>query len=173
MRNLGFVSSGMDAGVPRIAPKFEIRVAGIGAPPYVPARLELQSKGTVASEAPFDLTWSVVRPERSRPVHKESRMDITEINVTLHSGGKLRAFVEITIDGWLAVHGIKVIEGTNRTFVAMPTRENGGRQVDICHPTNQESRRKFEEIILAKYYEELHRNNGDQPPGMNGYGPHP
>ena len=98
-------------------------------------------------------------------------MEITEIRVTLHSGGKLRAFVEITIDGWLAVHGIKVIQGTNRTFVAMPARENGDRQVDICHPTNQESRVWMEQIILAEYEAVLRRHNGHNPPGLNGSSP--
>lgn len=100
-------------------------------------------------------------------------MEITEIRVTLHSGGKLRAFVEITIDGWLAVHGIKVIEGTNRIFVAMPTRENGGRQVDICHPINQDSRIWMEQIILAAFYDELRRQNGHYPPGSDGPSPMP
>ena len=105
-------------------------------------------------------------------MHKESSMEVTNINVILHFGGKLRAFVEVTIDDWLAIHGIKVIQGTNRTFVAMPSRQNGARQVDICHPTNQESRRWLEDIILDAYEKELRKHGGDQP-GMNGTYPIP
>lgn len=87
-------------------------------------------------------------------------MEITDVRISLHSGGKLRAFVEIIINGQFVVHGIKVIEGTHRRFVAMPTRENGDRQVDVCHPTDRETREWLEAIVLTAYEAELHKGNG-------------
>ena len=55
-------------------------------------------------------------------------MNITDIRIRrLLTEGRLRAVVSITLDNELAVHDIKVIEGPERLFVAMPSRreENG------------------------------------------------
>ncbi len=81
-------------------------------------------------------------------------MTITEVKIRkTYSGGRLRALVSITIDHELAIHDIKVIEGSQRLFVAMPSRkeENGFR--DIVHPINPETRVKLEELILSVYRE--------------------
>jgi len=51
-------------------------------------------------------------------------MDITEVRVKLlgNRGDRLRAFCWIMIGGEFVVRDIKVIEGTNGYFVAMPSR---------------------------------------------------
>ena len=52
----------------------------------------------------------------------------------------------------LAVHDIKVVQGDERLFVAMPSRkdENGVFR-DIVHPIAASSRKIFEETILEAY----------------------
>lgn len=52
-------------------------------------------------------------------------MKITEIRIKLVPGkrDKLRAFASITIDGALVIRDIKIIEGGERLFVAMPSRK--------------------------------------------------
>ena len=55
-------------------------------------------------------------------------MNITDIRIRkIYEDARLKALVSVTIDGDLAVHDIKVIEGPERLFVAMPSRkdENG------------------------------------------------
>ena len=50
-------------------------------------------------------------------------MQITDIKIRrTYQDTRLRALVSLTIDGELAVHDIKVIEGPERLFVAMPSR---------------------------------------------------
>ena len=68
----------------------------------------------------------------------------------------MRAFVSITIDNEFAVHDIKVIEGENGLFIAMPSRKSSdGEFRDIAHPINAETRARLQEIILAEYDKEM------------------
>jgi DNA-binding cell septation regulator SpoVG len=51
-------------------------------------------------------------------------MDITDIRVKKVMGeGKLKAYVSVTFDDCFVVHNMKVIDGKNGVFVAMPSRK--------------------------------------------------
>jgi stage V sporulation protein G len=84
-------------------------------------------------------------------------MNITDIRVRrLMQEGRLRAVVSITVDDELAVHDIKVIEGPQRLFVAMPSRrEENGTFRDIIHPITAQSRQHLENAVLEAYHREL------------------
>ena len=52
-------------------------------------------------------------------------MTITEVKIRrLCQKERLRAIASITIDGELAIHEIKVIQGQERLFAAMPSKRN-------------------------------------------------
>lgn len=84
-------------------------------------------------------------------------MNITDIRIRrLLTEGRLRAVVSITLDNELAVHDIKVIEGPERLFVAMPSRrEENGTFRDVVHPISPEARNMMESSILEAYKREL------------------
>lgn len=89
-------------------------------------------------------------------------MNITDIRIRkLYTDARLKALVSVTIDHDLAVHDIKVIEGPERLFVAMPSRkdENGVFR-DITHPITPEARRTLEDAILQSYRECLEQQSG-------------
>lgn len=74
-------------------------------------------------------------------------MNITDIRIRkTYTENRLRALVSITVDYDLAVHDIKVIEGPERLFVAMPSRkdENGSFR-DIAHPITPQARKQLED----------------------------
>jgi stage V sporulation protein G len=52
-------------------------------------------------------------------------VEITEVRVSLREGGnkKLKAYATVTFDDCFVVRNIKVIEGSNGLFVAMPARK--------------------------------------------------
>ena len=84
-------------------------------------------------------------------------MNITDVKIRrIMSEGRLRAVVSVTLDNMLAVHDIKVVQGDERLFVAMPSRkdENGVFR-DIVHPISPSSRKLFEETILDAYERQL------------------
>jgi len=79
-------------------------------------------------------------------------MEITEINVTLRTEDKLKAFVNVTFDNQFVVRGMKVIKGANSFFVSMPSRKMpDGSFRDIAHPINNEFREFIENAILKEY----------------------
>ncbi|MBE6915156.1 MAG: septation regulator SpoVG [Ruminococcaceae bacterium] len=80
-------------------------------------------------------------------------MTITNVKIRrLMESGKLRAIVSVTFDDELAVHDIKVIEGQERLFLAMPARTlPNGDFADIAHPTSSELRRKIETAVIEEY----------------------
>ena len=83
-------------------------------------------------------------------------MKITSVNIRKvdKEDTNLRAFANITIDDSLAVKDLRIIDGNNGLFVAMPSRKNKeGVYRDIVHPINQEVRDMFEEEILKAYNE--------------------
>jgi stage V sporulation protein G len=80
-------------------------------------------------------------------------LNITDIRIRrTYQEGRLRALVSITLDDDFAVHDVKVIEGPQRLFVAMPSRkdENGAFR-DIVHPISAQAREILEGAVLDAY----------------------
>jgi stage V sporulation protein G len=84
-------------------------------------------------------------------------MEITSITIRkMGNEGKMKAIVSVTFDNAFVVHDIKVIEGTNGYFIAMPSRKTqDGEFKDIVHPINSEFREKLSGEVLKKYREAL------------------
>ena len=80
-------------------------------------------------------------------------MLITDVKIRkTFSEGKLKAIVSVTIDNSLAIHDIRIIQGTDRLFATMPSRKDeNGIYRDIVHPIDVSTRDDFERIILAAY----------------------
>ena len=80
-------------------------------------------------------------------------MEVTDIKIRrVVTEGRLRAVVSITIDSMLAVHDIKIVQGDERLFVAMPSRKDeNGIFRDIVHPISVSSRNAIESEILDAY----------------------
>ncbi len=82
-------------------------------------------------------------------------MNITQVKVSkTQESGRMKAVASVTFDNEIAVHDIKVIDGPERLFLAMPSRKAAdGTYRDIVHPINAEARAVLEQAILEKYRE--------------------
>lgn len=80
-------------------------------------------------------------------------MQITDVRVRkIAAEGKMKAIVSVTFDNEFVVHDIKVIEGQNGLFIAMPSRKTpDGEFKDIAHPINTQTREKIQKSILDEY----------------------
>ena len=80
-------------------------------------------------------------------------MEITDVRVRkIAAEGKMKAIVSVTFDNEFVVHDIKVIEGQNGLFIAMPSRKTpDGEFKDIAHPINTQTREKIQKYILDEY----------------------
>ncbi len=80
-------------------------------------------------------------------------MEITEVRAKRIDGdNRLVGIAAITIDNCFVVHELRIIEGKNGLFVAMPSRKMpNGDYKDVAHPINSETRAMIEKAVLDTY----------------------
>ena len=90
-------------------------------------------------------------------------MNITEVRIRqVDNEGKLRAVASVTFDNQFVVHDIKIIDGINGTFVAMPSRKmSEGDFRDIAHPIVQEMRDRLKKAVMNAYAREMRKTISD------------
>lgn len=88
-------------------------------------------------------------------------MTITDVRVRkMESEGKMKAIVSVTFDDEFVVHDIKVIQGNNGLFVAMPSRKgNDGEYRDVAHPINAGMRQTIHDKIIEAYEKACEEND--------------
>jgi len=88
-------------------------------------------------------------------------MEVTEVRVFPVHEERLKAYVAITFDHCFVVRDLKVIDGNNGLFVAMPSKKRkDGTYRDTAHPLNSQTRQMIESVVLAEYDKEI-RKAGD------------
>ena len=82
-------------------------------------------------------------------------MEITKVEIRpMRNEGNLKAFCSVVFDDVFIVHSVKIIQGKEDLFVAMPSQEDkNGEFRDTAHPIDNSFRLKIEEIVLEKYRE--------------------
>ncbi len=81
-------------------------------------------------------------------------MNISEVRVRLvkKDEGKLKGVASITIDNCFVVHDVKILEGNDDFFIAMPSKKTpDGEYKDIVHPINTETREMIKKAVLAEF----------------------
>ena len=87
-------------------------------------------------------------------------MEITSVSVKKieKEDSRMKGIATVILDDQFAVHDIRIIEGDNGLFTAMPSRKTAtGGYRDVAHPINPEARDMIEKAILDAYNKE-----GDQ-----------
>lgn len=84
-------------------------------------------------------------------------MKVTDVRIRrLNQEGKMRAIVSVTLNDQFVVHDVRVIEGTNGYFVAMPSKRIPTASLKISpipsipRPGRRSSRR-FWKLILKSW----------------------
>lgn len=91
-------------------------------------------------------------------------MEITEVRVFPVNEERLKAFATITFDNCFVVRDLKIINGNNGLFVAMPSKKRkDGQFKDIAHPLNNDCRDMIEGKVLGEYTK-LMKERGETPP---------
>ena len=89
-------------------------------------------------------------------------MKINDIRIRLinKSESKLKAVASIVIDDCFVIHDIKVLEGNQGNFVAMPSRKTpDGQYNDVAHPLNTPTREALNKAVLEEYEKVLKEGN--------------
>ena len=91
-------------------------------------------------------------------MYEAVKMKISDVRVRLvkKDDSKLKAVASITIDDCFVIHDIKIIDGSDGYFVAMPSRKTSdGEYKDIAHPINSETRQTVIDAVLEAFKLEL------------------
>ena len=76
---------------------------------------------------------------------------------------RMKGIASVLIDDCFAVHDIRIIEGDNGLFIAMPSRQTStGGYRDIAHPINQAAREMIQTAVLNEYYNALENEDSDE-----------
>ena len=80
-------------------------------------------------------------------------MKITDVRLKKVDGhNRLKAIASVTIDDCFVIHELRIIEGDNGLFIAMPSRKlPEGEFKDIAHPINAQTREQLEKAIIDEY----------------------
>ena len=81
-------------------------------------------------------------------------MKITSVTVRKEEkeNSRMRGKASVTLDECFVIHDIRIIEGEDGLFIAMPSRQKAnGEYRDVAHPINAETRKMFEEAIFEAY----------------------
>ena len=80
-------------------------------------------------------------------------MNVTDIKIRkTFTEGNVKAVVSVTLDNFIAIHEIKVVQGNDRMFAAMPHKlDSNDIFRDVVHPISAEARNKLEGIIHKAY----------------------
>ena len=74
-------------------------------------------------------------------------MQITSVNVRKieKEGSRMKGIASVLLDDSFAVHDIRIIEGDNGLFIAMPSRKTAtGGYRDVAHPITPAARNMIE-----------------------------
>nr|WP_051220445.1 MULTISPECIES: septation regulator SpoVG [Jeotgalicoccus] len=83
-------------------------------------------------------------------------MKITDVRLRKvnNQDTRMKALVSVTFDEAFVVHDLRVIDGNNGLFVAMPSKRTpDGEFRDIAHPINTEMRQHVQEEVMRVYEE--------------------
>lgn len=103
------------------------------------------------SPAPYPPLREVRAEETERYGH-HSGIQISDIKVRLMVNDRLRGWATIVLNDVLVIMDIRIIEGDQRLFVAMPSKKKkDGYFEDIVHPLDADFRDYLESCILDVY----------------------
>ena len=80
-----------------------------------------------------------------------------EINVKIrhrNESGPTLAYASVELGGCFVIRQVRVVEGKNGLFAAMPSRKVGEKYEDICFPCTRELRRRINDAVLEAYQAE-------------------
>ena len=69
----------------------------------------------------------------------------------LENAGNVKALANVVINGEIAVNGVKVVEGKDGLFAAMPSKKIGNEYVDMAHTITTEAYNQLNNAVISTY----------------------
>lgn len=93
----------------------------------------------------------------------KERMKITADVRRVLKEDKVKGIANILFEGEFLVKNVRIVEGKNGLFIAMPSRRKAdGNYEDVCFPITKEMRAEIEQVVIAGYEEALKKEEEEQ-----------
>lgn len=87
-----------------------------------------------------------------------------KISLLANSTNNVKAMASITFDNVFVVTGIRVVQGQNGLFTAMPSRKTAsGEYKDVCFPVTGEFRKEINDKVIEAYNKEVGQSQNNIP----------
>ena len=95
----------------------------------------------------------IVISDKVMTISRMREMNITDVRIRkVETDNRMKAIASITLDDCFVIHDLRVIQGDEHLFVAMPSRKTStGEFKDIAHPINHETRQELEQFVIKAY----------------------
>lgn len=88
---------------------------------------------------------------RGKVMERNTKFEVSTMS-KLEGEGPAKAIATLVVNGEFAVHGVKVVEGKNGLYAAMPSeRQGNGEYKDVVFPVTSEARTAIENAMLDAY----------------------
>jgi len=96
------------------------------------------------------------KTQRDQTIELEVSAKVFPVKDPKQEKGSILAFASAEIGGCFAVNGIKIVEGKDGPFMAMPNQMGRDKQRhDICFPTTSAMREALNAVVMDAYREVL------------------
>jgi len=78
--------------------------------------------------------------------------------------GNIRAYASINLNDCFAIRNVKIMDGTNGLFIAMPSYKSGtsGEYKDVCFPVTKAFREQINKAVIDAYHQTLAQSQNQQ-----------
>lgn len=101
----------------------------------------------------FDVIYCKTKNKHGIIYQRGGKVKITEVRAKrIEGNNRLKGIAAITIDECFVIHELRIIDGKNGLFVAMPSRRMpNGEYKDVAHPINTDTRNMIEKEVLNTF----------------------
>lgn len=101
--------------------------------------------------------------KRGATILKITAVRLTPFEMPI-SGGHVRAYAEVELEGALLLRGIRVIERENGGwFLGYPSQKTRGGQQDLVVPMDRDFKASIREAVLSAYHQVFQEPPGQKP----------
>lgn len=102
------------------------------------------------------MSSEVTKTERDQTIKLDVSAKVYPAKDPKQEKGSILAYASADIGGCFAVNGIKIVEGKDGPFVAMPQRMGRDKKYrDVCFPTTAAMREAINTVVMDAYRGEL------------------
>lgn len=80
------------------------------------------------------------------------KIEVSRIHQVRDEDKSVKAFADVVIEGAMAIHGVRIVEGKNGPFVSLPSHKGkDGEYREIVHPITKDAREALDKALMDAF----------------------